>query len=130
MRRIKWSGFGLMLVAAGCVPSRVEQPAPATARQPAAAVRTATPVGGLSGVIGRDARALEAQFGKPALDIREGTARKLQFASSVCVLDAYLYPPARGGEPVVTHLDARMPDGSDFDRASCIAALTAQRQTR
>jgi hypothetical protein len=49
----------------------------------------------------------------------------------VCVLDAYLYPPASGrGEAIVTYIDARRPDGTDFDRASCLAALTAQKQVR
>jgi hypothetical protein len=69
-------------------------------------------------------------FGKADLDVREGAARKLQFASPACVLDTYLYPPAAGGEPIVTHIDARLPDGRDFDRASCVAALQAQRATR
>ena len=35
----------------------------------------------------------DAQFGTPDLDVREGTARKLQFLGPACVLDAYLYPP-------------------------------------
>jgi hypothetical protein len=39
------------------------------------------------------------------------------------VLDAYLYPQRERGEPVVTHVDARLPDGRDVDRDSCIAAL-------
>jgi hypothetical protein len=47
-------------------------------------------------VLGRDARTLVGQFGEPDLDVREGTARKLQFAGPACVLDAYLYPRAGG----------------------------------
>jgi hypothetical protein len=79
---------------------------------------------GLEYVMGQTARELEARFGAPALDIREGTARKLQFVSQVCVLDAYLYAPERGEEPVVSYIDARLPDGRDMDRASCAAALS------
>jgi hypothetical protein len=45
------------------------------------------------------------------------------FAGPVCVLDAYLYPPARGGEAVVTYVDARRPTGEAMDRAACVAAL-------
>jgi hypothetical protein len=114
------------LVLAGCATRAAEQPAPA-ARPPAVAPAAgARPiVVPLDTVIGRTAAALAAAFGRPALDIREGPARKLQFESAVCVLDAYLYPPAAGGEPIVTHVDARLPDGRDLDRASCIAALTA-----
>ncbi|HYI48929.1 MAG TPA: hypothetical protein VEX35_10740 [Allosphingosinicella sp.] len=79
---------------------------------------------GLDDVMGRDARALAALFGTAALDVREGRARKLQFLGATCVLDAYLYQERGGGEPVVTHIDARLPDGRDTDRASCIASLS------
>ena len=40
-----------------------------------------------------------------------------------CVLDAYLYSPGKGKEPVVTHVDARTPAGTDVDHASCAATL-------
>lgn len=79
---------------------------------------------GLESVMGHNARALVALFGTPGLDIREGTASKLQFLGPICVLDLYLYPPRRGAEPLVTHVDARLPDGRDMDRASCVAALS------
>lgn len=123
-RRLR--GAGLLLLLGACVPKEAVKPPAAT--QPA---RPQTySVVGLEGVIGRTARLIEAQFGKPELDVREGAARKLQFAGPACVLDAYLYPPAGGGEPIVTHVDARLPDGADFDRASCVAALMAERQRR
>ena len=115
------------LLLAGCVSSQVERPAPEPER-PTPQVPTAEPI--LQNVVGRNARLLESQFGKPDLDVREGNARKLQFASPVCVLDAYLYPPRGGGEPVVTYVDARLPDGRDMDRASCIAALSRREQAR
>lgn len=87
--------------------------------------RTVVPytAAGLERVIGQDAAGLTRLFGQPDADIREGSARKLQFAGPICVLDAYLYP--KGSEPPrVTYLDAREPDGSTIDRASCVAALT------
>lgn len=80
---------------------------------------------GLQAVLGQPAQALIAEFGAPALDTKEAQARRLQFRSGICVLDAYLYPPASGGEAKVTYLDARMPDGRDIDRASCVSALKA-----
>lgn len=85
---------------------------------------------GLDRVMGKDARALIGLFGTPDQDMREEPARKLQYASGVCVLDAYLYPPAPGREPVVTHVDARLPTGEDIDRASCIAALSRRKEAR
>ena len=118
----------LLLLLGACVGKEAPRAAPPAAPQPVEA--RAYPVTGLEAVIGRTARLLEAQFGKAELDIREGTARKLQFAGPVCVLDAYLYPPAAGGEPIVTHIDARLPDGRDFDRASCVAALTKKQEVR
>jgi hypothetical protein len=117
---------GALLLLAGCAASQAAQrPAPAPVARPVSYTTT-----GLESVIGRNARLLEAQFGKPVLDVREGPARKLQFAAPGCVLDAYLYPRAAGSEPIVTHVDARLPDGRDLDRASCVAALTAARQVR
>ena len=85
-------------------------------------------VPGVEGVIGNDAAGLIRQFGKPRLDIVEGDARKLQFSGTACVLDAYLYPPVAGKEPLATYIDARRPsDGQDVDRAACIAALRTPR---
>jgi hypothetical protein len=96
---------------------------PQTASAPLVATPPVYSTLGLERVIGHDARALTALFGNPDLDVREESARKLQFSSRICVLDAYLYPARRGTEPVVTYVDARQPDGRDIDRASCVAAL-------
>ncbi len=83
---------------------------------------------GLQAVLGQPAAALIAEFGAPALDSREAQARRMQFRSGICVLDAYLYPPATGGEAKVTYVDARHPDGRDIDRASCVSALKAAKK--
>jgi hypothetical protein len=116
--------LGPLLILAGCVAPTKPAPAP-----PAPAPPTYSVIG-LESVMGKSAQLLETQFGRPDLDVREGDARKLQYSSSVCVLDAYLYPPGRGGEPVVTHVDARLPDGRDVDRASCVAALARREEAR
>jgi hypothetical protein len=73
--------------------------------------------------MGQSAADLTRTFGNPDADVREGTARKLQFKGPICVLDTYLYPARGGGEPTVTYVDTRQPDGSPIDRASCVAAL-------
>jgi hypothetical protein len=78
---------------------------------------------GLEGVIGADRSSLERQFGAPRLDVREGDALKLQWSGGACILDVYLYPPARGIEPSASYVDARRGDGRDVDKASCITAL-------
>lgn len=114
---------GLVLLG-GCATAREESAPPARLPGHLPAGPQVTPAAP-GDIVGRNAEALTRQFGRPALDIREGNARKLQFESAVCVLDAYLYPPPGGGEPIVTHVDARLPDGRDLDRASCIAALNA-----
>jgi hypothetical protein len=120
---------GAALLAA-CAPRAVGEVAPASSSPARAGPPPTRAVAGLETVIGRTAAALATQFGSAALDIREGSARKLQYESATCVLDAYLYPPAAGGEPIVTHVDARLPDGRDFDEASCVAALIAARGRR
>ena len=97
--------------------------APAVTRAPVGRVAVPYQTVGLDRVVGQDAATLVQLFGQPDADVREGTARKLQFVSGICVLDTYLYPKD-GGEPRVTYLDAREPDGSSIDRASCVAALT------
>lgn len=108
---------GATLALAACAVPATPPPAPAgTAVVPYTSL-------GLERVIGQNAASLAKLFGTPDADIREGTARKLQYAGPICVLDAYLYPKG-GSEPVVTFIDAREPDGSTIDRASCVAALT------
>jgi hypothetical protein len=117
-----------LAVAACATPEKARPPV----HRPVVPPRT-TPsysISGLEGVIGRTAKMLEQQFGKPDMDVQEGEARKLQFAGPVCVLDAYLYRRAGGGDPVVTYVDARKGDGSDFDRASCVAALARREEAR
>jgi hypothetical protein len=107
----------LALMASACAPpGGVAPPVASRATVPYTMV-------GLERVIGQNAAGLTQLFGQPDADIREGPARKLQFAGPICVLDAYLYP--KGTEPPrVTYIDAREPDGSTIDRASCVAALT------
>jgi hypothetical protein len=107
--------IGLATTLAACA-----VPAP----QPAAPAPVAIPYtsAGLERVLGQNAGALTRLFGQPDADVREGPARKLQFVGPICVLDAYLYPKG-SEEPRVTYLDAREPDGSTIDRASCVAAL-------
>ena len=113
-----------LLVLGGCVaPASEAPPALVTTPRPVAAT-------GLESVLGSTARALTEVFGRPDLELREGQARKLQFLGPACVLDAYLYPPRSGAEPVVTHVDARLPDGREMDRASCVAALSARQPAR
>ena len=114
-----------LLLLGGCVSAAADRAPPEAAPEPE---RTTYSVSGLESVLGRTARHLEGLFGRPQLDVREGNARKLQFAGPACVFDAYLYPPRGGGEPIVTHVDARTPRGDDFDRASCAAALVAARK--
>ena len=112
---------GLALIVGGCTTAAVTPP---VVRAPAVPIPSGSlPRVGLERVIGQSERGLVALFGKPDADVTEGTARKLQFASGICVLDAYLYPKGSGG-PVVTHIDPRQTDGSPIDRASCVAALT------
>ncbi|MBU6206168.1 MAG: hypothetical protein KGQ42_00620, partial [Alphaproteobacteria bacterium] len=66
-------------------------------------------LGGLDTIMGHDADFLTDRLGRPAQDLREANGRRLQFVSGGCVLDAYLYPPSAGREPVVRYIDTRLP---------------------
>jgi hypothetical protein len=120
MKRILGVSAAFALAGCAAVPAgRPAAQAPAPVQQPPASAYGKPG----SAVLGANARALTRMFGDPRLDIRERTARKLQFANGRCVLDAYLYTSAKGKEPVVTHVDTRLPDGRDTDPAGCISAL-------
>jgi hypothetical protein len=103
----------------GVPPTRPVAP-PATQFRPPQVQQAA----GLEGVLQQNAASLAHLFGPPRLDVREGDARKLQFASSACVLDVFLYPLRTGAEPVATYVEARRAsDGQEVDRAACAQAL-------
>ncbi|MES2119818.1 MAG: hypothetical protein V4513_04490 [Pseudomonadota bacterium] len=112
MRRL--SVFAFALLVSAC--SAREVPAPAPVPPPPAVVREQ------GQLIGRTSSELIGRFGAPALRIQEGAGLKLQFRSSDCILDAYLYPSAGGSR--VTHVDTRYRSGGDYNQAACIAALS------
>ena len=112
MRRVTALSLALLLSACMRAP-RQEAPQP-TPPTPAPQVRNQ-----LNGLTPNE---LVGHFGKPALQIHEGTSLKLQFRGRSCVLDAYLYPQS-GGVLRVTHVDTRSPNGADIDQAACISAL-------
>jgi hypothetical protein len=119
IRRVPVPALGLALSLAGCV---------ATTPPPASAPPVEKPANlheaGLERVMGKTVPELAALFGPADLDQREGLARRLQFVGPACVLDTYLYPAKTGADPVVSYIDARLPNGEDIDRASCVAALS------
>lgn len=79
---------------------------------------------GLDSVIGKGAGSLTRRFGDARIDLSEGDARKLQFISSSCVLDIFLYPLKSNAAPVATHVEARRRvGGGSADRAGCIAEV-------
>lgn len=77
----------------------------------------------LDKIMGKDVRTVTGLLGRPVSDVREETSRKLQFTSRDCILDTYFYPPATGKDPVVTFVSARVADGRDAERNSCIASF-------
>lgn len=116
----------LLIVLSGC--GTAATPPPVTRAAPIPVPRAQPGMAALTTVMGQSANGLIAQFGRPQLDISEGTARKLQFGGPICVLDAYLYPPQSGrGEATVTFAATRQRDGKPIDQSSCAAALRASR---
>jgi hypothetical protein len=121
MRRlIPLATLAPMVVLAACATAPQQPPQTATPQQPVARPIQSYEPGTL---IGLTASEVVAHLGHPALQIREGTSLKLQFRSPRCVLDAYLYPSGASSELRVSHVDARLPSGSDMDQAACVSAL-------
>lgn len=113
MRRL---AIASTLFLAGCATQQQQAVTPQQPVHPLPTRRTPTILTGLT------VHEVVQHFGRPALQIQEGTSIKLQFRSSYCVLDAYLYP-STGGQLRVTHVDTRTPSGSGVSQASCISAL-------
>ena len=113
MRRLS---LCLTLLVAGC--ASAPEPAPSPSPPPPRP----------TGLIGLTGQEVANRLGLvPTLRIREGNGTKLQFRTRSCVLDAYLYPPARGGQPVVEHVDTRSPAGTDYPEAACLAEFQSHR---
>jgi hypothetical protein len=111
-------------------PAPPKGPAPALVLPPRAPERmeqrsaTVHMLPGLERVIGSTPAELSRLFGQPRIDVIEGDARKLQFAGEACVLDVYLYPKTRGGEPEATYTEARRgADGAAMDSVACVDIL-------
>ena len=111
----------LALLLGGCADSAIPRATPPPGG-PSATIPAPRPVQNNS-LIGHPANAALSLFGKPRLDVTEGSARKLQFGGSACILDIYYYAPRQGADPLATHVDARTPDGRDANIPSCIDAL-------
>ena len=114
----------LTLFVAACATAPEETPVPQVSTNiPAPVIQRPS-----SAIVGLTAAELVSRLGNPQLQVREGSSLKLQFRSSYCVLDAYLYPPGSGqGLTRVTYSDARLPSGADVDQAACNSALQSAR---
>ncbi|KTE06825.1 hypothetical protein [Sphingopyxis sp. H115] len=112
----------LALTLGACAGPAIPYATPPKSPSSTAPVASPRPVQNNS-LIGRNANAALGLFGKPRLDVAEGSGRKLQFAGTPCILDVYYYAPKQGADPLATHVDARTPDGRDANVPSCIEAL-------
>jgi hypothetical protein len=108
----------LALFLAACASTPTQQPV-APAATPAS-----TADAGHRTLNGMTMGELIEHFGKPRLQITEGSGTKLQFAGPACILDFYLYPPGSGGgTPRVTEVEARNFQGGDVSEQSCVYAI-------
>lgn len=122
---------GLALMLSACATTPEVPPARAPAAVPDGAFRAPNVMRGLGAesVIGEGASSLTRRFGAARIDLVEGDARKLQFASETCVLDIYLYPMNAGTAPVATHVETRLRQGGGpIERADCIAQVERERR--
>ncbi|MFL0355113.1 hypothetical protein ACI5KX_01435 [Erythrobacter sp. GH1-10] len=116
---------GSKLILVPTTPSARTAPAPVTPVREAVRTPELSRERGTESIVGQRASALLARFGKPRIDLVEGDARKLQYGGASCVLDIYLYPLQAGGEPVATHVEARLrKGGAGVDKARCLAEIS------
>ena len=107
---------------AGCAATAIPRVTPPPTTAPSPPITPPKPVQNNS-LIGQNANAALGLFGKPRLDVTEGIGRKLQFAGDRLHPRHLSHAPQAGADPVVTHVDARAPDGRDASVTSCITAL-------
>lgn len=124
IRPLAASALALLMAACASAPAAKR---PVVAGTPGSAIIRLPEVmqaAGLESVIGAPATSLTRQLGEPRLDWLDGDVRKLQFAGRACVLDVYLYPLQPGGEPVATHVEARLREGgAAIDRGQCLSEI-------
>ena len=111
-------------------PAASSRPVPSAQPAPRPTFRTPQVMrgSGVESVIGAEAGALLDRFGGARIDLVEGDARKLQFASDSCVLDIFLYPLEEGRAPVATHIEARQRQGRGAaDPGQCITEVERAR---
>ena len=113
MRRFIAISLSLVLASCAAAPEQVPTPVPVAVQTPAER----------NEIIGMTAQELVARLGSPALQVREGVSLKLQFRGPRCVMDAYLYPSGSAGALKVTHIDTRLPSGTDTDQAACVTSF-------
>jgi len=112
MQRMRRLFLAAALALGGCATAPQPQPLP-----------VAPPPRPAFSLVGLTAGELVQRLGAPALQVREGAGLKLQFRRPSCVLDAYLYASGAGTVERVTHVEARLPSGSDTDTRGCMAAF-------
>ncbi|MFQ5348716.1 MAG: hypothetical protein ACE5ED_12925 [Rhodothalassiaceae bacterium] len=74
-------------------------------------------------ILEKDATAVQAILGHPALVRREDGVQVMQFADGHCVLDVFLYRRQGDARFVARHLAARTPAGDSLEPADCLALL-------
>ncbi len=127
MRKMAFVPVVFGLSACGTPPATYSAPPPS--QQAAVAPQALLPRTdrGFGGIIGQDASSLKAMLGQTRIDLTEGDARKLQFASASCVLDIYLYPSQARGEPLASHVVARARSGgAPVDETACLNEIAAR----
>lgn len=125
MRSLATLAFALSLSACAASPNYVRSaPTASTPAQPTSTPRPPRIARDTDGIIGERASALTRRFGEARIDLAEGDAHKLQFASPTCVLDIFLYPLEAGSPPVATHVETRLREGGGaVDASACVAEV-------
>jgi outer membrane biogenesis lipoprotein LolB len=116
MRLLLPLAAALLLTACATAPQR---PEPTTPRPQTLPIQRGD-------LLGETIEELGARFGQPSFQVREGPGLKLQWSTSACVLDTFLYAAPGNSVMRVTYVDARRPSGEPTDRANCIGSIATR----
>jgi len=80
-------------------------------------------------LVGLDHQALRKLLGQPVFRRTDAPAELWRYRAGRCILDLFLYPPrdAPGGPLAVTHIEARLSDGTATPAVGCLDAVLKAR---
>lgn len=136
-KAVRFAAFlPLMLILAACQLSNAAGPGPTASNADAESLATAPAPKGVQPVqgpavadptilVGLDGDGVTALLGQPGFSRRDGPAQVLQYSSTACVLDLFLYKKGSDAIHRVTHVELRGLGADETTTLACMRSLAA-----